>query len=139
MEIYKTPEFLVVHFKRFSHTRNSMFGSRKLNTMIDFPVLGLDLSSYVLSGIQGNEQTLGSQDADINPNQVKYDLYAVSNHYGTMNGGHYTAFCESPVFESWYEFDDSVVTKIAKKGTDVSSYVVGKAAYVLFYRKRKQD
>lgn len=32
MEIYKTPEFLVVHFKRFSHTRNSMFGTRKLNT-----------------------------------------------------------------------------------------------------------
>lgn len=32
MEIYKTPEFLVVHFKRFSHARNSMFGSRKLNT-----------------------------------------------------------------------------------------------------------
>jgi len=32
MEIYKTPDFLIIHFKRFSHTRNSMFGSRKLNT-----------------------------------------------------------------------------------------------------------
>ena len=31
MEIYKTPEYLIVHFKRFSHQRNSMFGSRKLN------------------------------------------------------------------------------------------------------------
>jgi hypothetical protein len=38
MEIYKTPEFLMVHFKRFSHTRNSMFGSRKLNTQVDFPI-----------------------------------------------------------------------------------------------------
>jgi ubiquitin C-terminal hydrolase len=43
MEIYKTPEFLIVHFKRFSHTRNSMFGSRKLNTYIEFPVQSLDL------------------------------------------------------------------------------------------------
>lgn len=23
-----------------------------------------------------------------------YNLYAVSNHYGTMTGGHYTAFCK---------------------------------------------
>lgn len=38
MEIYKTPEYLIVHFKRFSHQRNSMFGSRKLNMQIDFPV-----------------------------------------------------------------------------------------------------
>ena len=49
MEIYKSPEFLLVHFKRFSHQRNSMFGSRKLNLQIDFPVEGLNLSSYVLS------------------------------------------------------------------------------------------
>lgn len=91
MEIYKTPEFLVVHFKRFSHTRNSVFGSRKLNIQIDFPIEGLDLSSYVLSGIQGNETTLeGETPADT---KVVYDLYAVSNHYGTMNGGHYTAMC----------------------------------------------
>ena len=44
MEIYKTPEFLVVHLKRFSHQRNSMFGSRKLNMQIDFPVEGLDIT-----------------------------------------------------------------------------------------------
>jgi len=26
-------------------------------------------------------------------NGVIYDLYAVSNHFGSLNGGHYTAFC----------------------------------------------
>jgi len=30
IELYKTPEFLIIHLKRFSHTRNSMFGSRKV-------------------------------------------------------------------------------------------------------------
>lgn len=25
------------------------------------------------------------------PDPVLYDLYGVSNHYGSLNGGHYTA------------------------------------------------
>lgn len=48
MEIYKAPECLLIHFKRFSHTRSSMFGSRKLNEKIDFPVDGLNMSNYVM-------------------------------------------------------------------------------------------
>ena len=54
----------------------------------------------------------------------------MSNHFGGMGGGHYTAFCKNPVFEKWYEFDDSCVSKIAAKNINT------KAAYVLFYRKR---
>lgn len=49
MEIYKIPECLIVHFKRFSHTRSSFSGSsKKLNDKIDFPVDGLNMSNYVL-------------------------------------------------------------------------------------------
>ena len=29
------------------------------------------------------------------PPRKPYELYAVSNHYGTMSGGHYTAFCKN--------------------------------------------
>lgn len=25
-----------------------------------------------------------------------YDLYAVTNHFGSLNGGHYTANCRNP-------------------------------------------
>ena len=60
-----------------------------------------------------------------------YDLYAVSNHFGGMGGGHYTAYCKNPVFQKWYEFDDSSVSKISQ------SQINTKAAYVLFYKKRK--
>jgi ubiquitin C-terminal hydrolase len=49
MEIYKTPEYLIIHLKRFSHQRNSMFGSRKINMQIDFPVKSLDMTSYMSS------------------------------------------------------------------------------------------
>ena len=47
MEVYKTPEYLIVHFKRFSKQSNTMFGSRKINIQIDFPVQELDMSSYL--------------------------------------------------------------------------------------------
>lgn len=36
-----------------------------------------------------------------------YNLYAVSNHSGTTMGGHYTAYCRSPVTGEWHTFNDS--------------------------------
>ena len=38
-----------------------------------------------------------------------YDCYAVSNHFGNMGFGHYTAFAQNPLDNKWYEFDDSSV------------------------------
>ena len=59
-----------------------------------------------------------------------YDCFAVSNHYGNMGFGHYTAYAQNPVTNSWYEFDDSRVSKM--DGKDVAT----PGAYNLFYRKR---
>ena len=92
-----------------------MFGSRKLNDFINFPVTGLDLNSYV--------QAEGSNDNI-------YDLYAVSNHFGTLSAGHYTAFAKNPYYKKWFNFDDSNVDRASEKD------VVTQAAYVLFYRRR---
>lgn len=119
MEVYKSPEFLVMHLKRFSHQRSSFFSSKKITDQIDFPVEGLDLRPYILSG-DGN-------------NSLIYDLYAISNHFGSLNGGHYTAYCKNPLNRRWYEFDDSDVSKMDP------SNAVTKAAYVLFYRRRKDQ
>ena len=41
-----------------------------------------------------------------------YDLYAMSNHYGKLNGGHYTAYCLNPILNKWFEFDDHKVKEI---------------------------
>ena len=38
-----------------------------------------------------------------------YDLYGVSNHFGNMGFGHYTAYAQNPLDKNWYEFDDSHV------------------------------
>ncbi len=45
----------------------------KLDTHVDFPLEGLDMSPYIINGNHGN---------------AVYDLVAVSNHYGGMGGGH---------------------------------------------------
>jgi len=57
-----------------------------------------------------------------------YDLFAVVNHYGGMNGGHYTSIVQSG--GSWYEYDDSLVEKITE------AKVRSSAAYILFYKRR---
>ncbi|KAJ3131481.1 CSN-associated deubiquitinating enzyme Ubp12 [Physocladia obscura] len=59
-----------------------------------------------------------------------YDLYGVSNHYGNMGGGHYTAAVKSLENENWYEMDDARITKLDEKD------VMSNAAYLLFYKRR---
>lgn len=44
-----------------------------------------------------------------------YDCYAVSNHYGNVGGGHYTAYARNHLNGNWYEFDDSNVKEVYDK------------------------
>lgn len=60
-----------------------------------------------------------------------YDLYAVSNHFGGLGGGHYTAYCKVDE-EHWYCFDDSHTYEVTQ------DKVMSEAAYVLFYRRRAE-
>ncbi|XP_058000444.1 ubiquitin carboxyl-terminal hydrolase 8-like isoform X2 [Hevea brasiliensis] len=75
LDLWRLPEILVIHLKRFSYTR---FMKNKLEAYVDFPVDDLDLSAYFS---YKNGQL-----------SYRYMLYAISNHYGSMGGGHYTAF-----------------------------------------------
>lgn len=58
---------------------------------------------------------------------TNFDLYGVSNHYGTMDGGHYTGFCKSSITKTWYKFDDHEVYELSRESVRSS------AAYILFY------
>jgi len=113
--LYRSPPILIVHLKRF-HYSSSTHRRDKIDTFIDFPLTGLDLT---------NEFTHWTDDE-----KPIYDCYAVSNHFGGLGGGHYTAFALSDE-GTWSNFDDSRVT------TDVDPKdVVSSAAYVLYYRRR---
>nr|XP_043886134.1 ubiquitin carboxyl-terminal hydrolase 8 [Solea senegalensis] len=109
LEIWKVPPIVLVHLKRFSYEGR---WKQKLQTSVDFPLDSLDLSQYVI----GPKQTL-----------KRYGLYAVSNHYGGLDGGHYTAYCKNALKQRWYKFDDHEVSEIS------TSSVKSSAAYILFY------
>eukprot|EP00066_Takifugu_rubripes_P019056 XP_011608322.1 PREDICTED: ubiquitin carboxyl-terminal hydrolase 8 [Takifugu rubripes] len=109
LEIWKVPPILLVHLKRFSYEGR---WKQKLQTSVDFPLDSLDLAQYVI----GPKQSL-----------KRYSLYAVSNHYGGLDGGHYTAYCKSALKQRWYKFDDHEVSDIS------TSSVKSSAAYILFY------
>lgn len=113
--LYRSPPILIVHLKRFQYSQ-STHRRDKIDTFIDFPLEGLDLT---------NEFTQWTEET-----KPIYDCYAVSNHFGGLGGGHYTAFALSDD-GTWTDFDDSRVT------TDVDPKdVVSAAAYVLYYRRR---
>ena len=83
----------------------------KIQSLVDFPLEGLDLTSRVRGPTQGQ--------------QCIYDLYAVSNHHGGYGGGHCTsvvlvaaplmylsdtAHAHHAATKKWYCFDDSWVS-----------------------------
>lgn len=74
-------------------------GGSKLNTLVEFPLESLDLSKYVL-GKEG--------DSD----KFVYDLISVSNHYGDVGGGHYTAYAKNHIYNKWFEYDGKIVLLI---------------------------
>ncbi|KAL0473073.1 hypothetical protein QR685DRAFT_569187 [Neurospora intermedia] len=113
-DLWKTPDILVVHLKRFSSVG---WRRDKLDVLVDFPIEGLDLTERVIDKEDGKQEI--------------YDLIAVDDHWGGLGGGHYTAFAKNFVDDQWYEFNDSSVSKV----TDTSK-VVSPAAYLLFYRRR---
>uniref|UniRef100_A0A8C4GQQ6 Ubiquitin carboxyl-terminal hydrolase n=1 Tax=Dicentrarchus labrax TaxID=13489 RepID=A0A8C4GQQ6_DICLA len=92
LDLWSLPPVLVVHLKRFSYSR---YMRDKLDSLVDFPLRDLDMSEFL-----------------INPNSgpCRYDLIAVSNHYGGMGGGHYTAYAKNKDDGKWYNFDDSSVS-----------------------------
>ncbi|KAJ4873543.1 ubiquitin-specific protease 8 [Raphanus sativus] len=115
LDLWRLPEILVIHLKRFSYSR---FMKNKLEAFVDFPIDGLDLSSYIS---YKNGQTT-----------YRYMLYAISNHYGGMGGGHYTAYVHHGG-DRWYDFDDSHVNQISQEKIKTS------AAYVLFYKRLVEE
>lgn len=87
-DLWKSPDILVVHLKRFS---SSGFRRDKLDVLVDFPVEGLDLTQRVIDKEDGKQEI--------------YDLIGVDNHYGGLGGGHYTAFAKSFMDGDWYEYN----------------------------------
>jgi hypothetical protein len=85
------------------------------------------------------------------PRSHRYRLYAVVNHFGSLGGGHYTAYARMPPGSrlavgdlggapdpdtnapTWHLYDDSSVQPVMQHPPEAAA--VTPAAYVLFYRR----
>lgn len=86
------------------------------------------INSYIPFVQYQNKYETPSYKIEVRENsEPVYELYAVSNHYGSLGGGHYTAYAKNN--EKWYSFNDSSVS-----GVD-SGKVKGSGAYMLFYKR----
>lgn len=95
-DLWNCPRILVIHLKRFSY-RNK-YSREKLETLVSYPLRDLDLSPHIIG--------------PATPAPI-YDLYAVSNHYGGLGGGHYTAYALNKSTNKWYKFDDRYVKEVS--------------------------
>jgi ubiquitin carboxyl-terminal hydrolase 8 len=107
MSFWSLPNVLVITIKRFSPC-----GRCKRNDLITYPLCDLDLSAYITG---------------YNPQKYIYDLFGVCNHYGSTDGGHYTAFVLNSKKE-WLHFNDTNCEIVSENN------VVVQSAYCLFYR-----
>lgn len=106
--IWKMPPVLTIGFNRFDD-----YG-RKISKHIEFPITKVNFGDLV------------EKPAD---KRAVYDLVAVANHSGGLNGGHYWAFCKA-TNGKWYEYNDSSVNEM---GEDM---LVSSTAYYLVYVRR---
>ncbi|KFO81012.1 Ubiquitin carboxyl-terminal hydrolase 31, partial [Cuculus canorus] len=136
LSLWTLPDILIIHLKRFRQEGDRRM---KLQNMVKFPLSGLDMTPHVVKRSQSS-WSLPSHwspwrrpyGLGRDPEDYIYDLYAVCNHHGTMQGGHYTgkSYCKNSVDGQWYCFDDSEVQQLSE------NEVCKQTAYILFYQRR---
>lgn len=105
LKVWNFPDILIIHIKRFDNH------NKKINKLVNFP-LKLNLEKYCIG---------------YNKNKSKFNLFGVCNQVGSINFGHYFAYCKDG--NNWFKYDDENITFID------SDNIVTKNAYILFYKK----
>ncbi|XP_060885057.1 ubiquitin carboxyl-terminal hydrolase 31-like [Labrus mixtus] len=134
LSLWTLPDILILHLKRFRQDGDRRM---KMQNMVKFPLTGMDMAPHMVKRSQSS-WSLPSHwspwrrpyGMGRDPEDYLYDLYAVCNHHGTMQGGHYTAHCKNSIDGQWYCFDDSDVQPIPEVE------VCKQTGYILFYQRR---
>ena len=111
LEFFYLPKIMCISLTRFKKYGNDY---EKNDKFVNFPLNDLNMNKYMVSK---------------NKNNYIYDIFAVNEHYGSKDGGHYTAICKN-YDGNWYSYDDSNCSQASK------NEVCTKNAYILFYRRR---
>lgn len=88
LSLSRLPPVLLIHLKRFSVKGHF---TEKIETFVDFPLQNLDLTNYMPPPLPpgvGGASSLSSDDPRAQLPPYRYDLYGVTNHFGTLSSGH---------------------------------------------------
>lgn len=133
--ITRAPKVLVVHFKRFSASKNET--ARKVHTPINFPLHELNIGPYMLPPPPPNTREaiayVENGDPAITPPYL-YDCYAVMRHLGTsLSGGHYIALVRDYARSCWRKFDDEYSSDFDPAKLRPEQRLQNEQAYLVFY------
>ena len=112
IKISRPPEILILSLQRIDQTTQ-----KKNECLVTFPPI-LDMSEFIDKDCGFDKEPM-------------YNLFAIVNHSGNIDFGHYNSYIKFKDSEDFYDFNDSVVTNIGK---DIDSFP---NAYALFYVKNK--
>lgn len=146
LSMKKLPIVASFHLKRFEHSNRL---HKKISTFISFP-LYLDMSPFKASrrattnninnGTSNNNSSnntannheanssSSSSSSSADDENTKYCLFAVVNHSGTIETGHYTAYIRQ-CRDQWFKCDDHLITRASVQE------VLQSEGYLLFYHK----
>ena len=117
-EIFYSPPYLIISIKRFQrkYLSKTKIQLSKINSEFKYDINYINLEPYIK----------GPKD----PQKI-YNLYAVNQHSGSNEGGHYNSACKN--FGKWYMFDDHAVFPCD------DDMICVPEGYILFYRKNKDN
>ncbi|KAI7694285.1 Ubiquitin carboxyl-terminal hydrolase 22 [Sarcoptes scabiei] len=118
------PIVVSFHLKRFEQSNGL---NKKIYTFVSFPT-SIDMTPFTTSQI-GHQACLNLRPADEQSRyrDNRYSLFAVVNHSGHLDNGHYTVFIRSN--NNWFNCDDHFVMNATEKE------VLNSEGYLLFYQK----
>eukprot|EP01134_Creolimax_fragrantissima_P001432 CFRG1432T1 len=116
-DLWRSSSVVILHLQRFLLNNSS-----KLEVNVDYPLRDLDLTFQMRR--PSSTETL---------NSAIYELYAVVNHTGGKEDGHYTVYAKNSRTRTWNMFDDDVTCPI--KESDIKS----PNACILFYAQQVSD
>lgn len=118
MSYWQLPEILILSLKRFSYEQIGFeFIPKKINTKVNYDPFGfLDMEPYLSNSLS----------------ETKFVLYAIICHTGTLDSGHYYAYCRNLKTEKpiWLKYNDEDITEVRHLDR-----LITKDAYVLLYQR----
>jgi len=141
--ISRAPEFLIIHFKRFSASHSQ--SAKKIHVPVDFPLNNLDIEPFMLPSPTAEDVSTiahryGKEALETPPAMrppYRYDCYAVMRHLGgTMTSGHYISLVKDVARGCWREFNDERITDFQPQDLRGGSKLQNEQAYILFYQRK---